>query len=70
MAKLGFLVSLITKDSDYQMEQSAAGKAAAAEVGVDVQIVYADNDRLHSRQWTSWFPGLRRRNNLSGQTAR
>jgi len=44
MTKLRFLVSLITQDNDYQMEQAAAAKAAAAELGVEAQILYADND--------------------------
>jgi ribose transport system substrate-binding protein len=46
MTKLRFLVSLITKDNDYQTEQAAAAKSAAAEQGVDAQIVYADNDPI------------------------
>jgi len=46
MTKLRFLVSLITKDNDYQMEQAAAAKAAAVELGVETQIVYADNDPI------------------------
>src|ERR1700682_3348961 len=46
MTKLRFLVSLITQDNDYQMEQAAAAKAAAAEVGVEAQILYADNDPI------------------------
>jgi ribose transport system substrate-binding protein len=46
MTKLRFLVSLITKDNDYQMEQAAAAKTAAAELGVEAQIVYADNDPI------------------------
>jgi ribose transport system substrate-binding protein len=46
MTKLRFLVSLITKDNDYQMEQAAAAKTAAAELGVEVEIVYADNDPI------------------------
>jgi len=46
MTTLRFLVSLITKDNDYQMEQAAAAKAAAAELGVEAQIVYADNDAI------------------------
>src|SRR6266581_2803111 len=46
MTKLRFLVSLITKDNDYQMEQASAANAAAAELGVDAQIVYADNDPI------------------------
>jgi len=46
MTKLRFLVSLITEDNDYQMEQAAAAKAAAAELGVEAQIVYANNDPI------------------------
>jgi ribose transport system substrate-binding protein len=46
MAKLRFLVSLITKDNDYQMEQAAAAKSAAAELGVEAEILYADNDAI------------------------
>jgi ribose transport system substrate-binding protein len=46
MIKLRFLVSLITKDNDYQMEQAAAAKTAAAELGVEAEIVYADNDPI------------------------
>src|SRR5271169_3585000 len=46
MTKLRYLVSLITKDNDYQMEQAASARAAAAELGVDVEIVYAENDAI------------------------
>jgi ribose transport system substrate-binding protein len=46
MAKLRFLVSLITEDNDYQMEQAASARSAAGELGVDVEIVYADNDAI------------------------
>ena len=46
MTKLRFLVSLITKDNDYQREQAASAKSAATELGVDVEIVYAENDAI------------------------
>lgn len=46
MSKLRFLVSLITKENDYQMEQAAAALATAKEIGVDADIVYADNDPI------------------------
>jgi ribose transport system substrate-binding protein len=46
MAKLRFVVSLITKENDYQMEQAASANAAANELGVDVEIAYADNDAI------------------------
>jgi ribose transport system substrate-binding protein len=46
MANLRFIVSLITKDNDYQVEQAAAAQAAAQKLGVEVQILYADNDAI------------------------
>jgi ribose transport system substrate-binding protein len=46
MANLRFIVSLITKDNDYQVEQAAAAQAAAQKVGVDAHILYADNDAI------------------------
>jgi ribose transport system substrate-binding protein len=46
MKKLRFLVSLITKNNDYQLEQAAAAERASAELGVDVQILFADNDAI------------------------
>lgn len=46
MSKLRYLVSLITKDNDYQMEQAAAARSAAADLDVDVEIIYADNDPI------------------------
>src|SRR5215472_16479238 len=46
MNKLRFLVSLITKDNDYQVEQASAARAAATELGVDAEIIYADSDPI------------------------
>ena len=46
MANLRFIVSLITKENDYQLEQGADAQAAAQKLGVDVQILYADNDAI------------------------
>jgi ABC-type sugar transport system substrate-binding protein len=46
MARLRYLVSLITKDNDYQMEQASAAKTAAGEAGADVDIIYAENDAI------------------------
>jgi ribose transport system substrate-binding protein len=46
MAKLRFLISLITKDNDYQREQAASARSAAGQLGVDVEILYADNDAI------------------------
>jgi ribose transport system substrate-binding protein len=44
--KLRFLVSLITKDNDFQLEQAASAKAAALQLGVDLQITFADGDTI------------------------
>jgi ribose transport system substrate-binding protein len=46
MSKLRFVVSLITKENDYQLEQAAAAQTAARKLGVDVQILYADDDAI------------------------
>jgi ribose transport system substrate-binding protein len=46
MKKLRFLVSLITRDNDYQMEQAAAALATGTELGVDVEVIYAGNDPI------------------------
>jgi len=44
--KLRFLVSLITKDNDYQLQQAASAETAARELGIDLDIVYADGDTI------------------------
>lgn len=46
MSKLRFVVSLITKENDYQLEQAAAAQAVARKLGVDVQILYAEDDAV------------------------
>jgi ribose transport system substrate-binding protein len=46
MKKLRFLVSLTTDDNDYQMEQAQSAEQAARKLGVDAQIIYADNDAI------------------------
>src|SRR5690349_4202743 len=50
MKKLRFVVSLTTKDNDYQIEQAHAAEEAAARVGVDIEIIYADNDAIQQSQ--------------------
>ncbi len=47
MPKLKFLVSLTTNDNDYQAEQAASAEQAARKFGVDVEILYADNDAIN-----------------------
>lgn len=47
MPKLRILVSLTTNDNDYQAEQAIAAEQAARKFGVDVQVLYADNDAIN-----------------------
>jgi len=44
--KLRFLVALITKNNDYQLEQAASAESAARDLGIDLQVVYADGDTI------------------------
>jgi ABC-type sugar transport system substrate-binding protein len=44
--KLRFILSLITKDNDFQMEQAASAEAAALRLGADLEIVYAGGDTI------------------------
>src|SRR5260370_953041 len=46
MANLRFVVSLTTKENDYQLEQAASAQTAARKLGVSLQILYADNDAI------------------------
>jgi ribose transport system substrate-binding protein len=50
MKKLKFVVSLTTNDNDYQIEQAAAAEEAARRLGVEVQLLYADNDAILQSQ--------------------
>ena len=50
MEKLNVLVSLITEDNDYQLEQAASAQAAAIKLGANVQILYANNDAVLQTQ--------------------
>jgi ABC-type sugar transport system substrate-binding protein len=50
MNKLKVLVSLITEDNDYQLEQAASAQAAALKLGAGVQITYSGNDAVHQTQ--------------------
>jgi ribose transport system substrate-binding protein len=50
MDKPTFLVSLMTQENDYQVEQAASAQAAAAKLGVNLQIVYANNDAVLQTQ--------------------
>jgi ribose transport system substrate-binding protein len=48
--KLKFIVSLTTRDNDYQMEQAASAEDTAKRLGVDLQILYAENDAILQSQ--------------------
>lgn len=50
MNKLSFVVSLITNDNDFQIEQASAAEQAAQRLGVDVRILYADGDTIQQSQ--------------------
>src|SRR5258707_4919662 len=46
MKKLRFVVSLMTRENDYQLEQAAAAQQAAAIHGIELQILFAENDAI------------------------
>jgi ABC-type sugar transport system substrate-binding protein len=50
MKKLQILVSLSTSDNDYQVEQALAAEATARRLGVDVHVLYAENDAITQSQ--------------------
>ena len=50
MKRLHVVVSLITQDNDYQVEQAAAAEEAASRLGVEVEILYADGDSIQQSQ--------------------
>jgi len=47
---LNVLVSLITDDNDFQLEQAASAQSAALKLGAKVQIVYSGNDAVQQTQ--------------------
>ena len=47
MKKLRFLLSLHTRDNDFQVAQAAAGEQMARKLGIDLEIVYADSDAVN-----------------------
>lgn len=50
MNMLNVLVSLITDDNDFQLEQAASAQAAAQQVGARVEIIYSGNDAVQQTQ--------------------
>jgi ribose transport system substrate-binding protein len=47
MPKMKILVSLITNNNDYQLEQAQDAERTAQKLDVDVQILFADNDAVN-----------------------
>lgn len=50
MKKLSFLVSLITDDNDYQVEQAKAAEETSRRLNVEVQVIYAGGDAINQSQ--------------------
>jgi len=46
MRGLKFLVSLMTNENDYQLEQAHSAEVASHKLGVDIEILYAENDAI------------------------
>lgn len=62
MEKLNVVVSLITEQNDFQLEQAASAQAAATKLGCGIQIIYANNDAVLQTQQLLQFiqePGKR-----------
>ncbi|MGB9334975.1 MAG: sugar ABC transporter substrate-binding protein [Candidatus Acidiferrales bacterium] len=47
MKKLKILVSLPTRENDFQMEQASSAEEAARKLGIDVEVCYAENDAVN-----------------------
>lgn len=47
MKKLKILVSLPTRENDFQIEQALSAEQAARKLGIDLQVCYADNDAVN-----------------------
>ena len=50
MADLRFVVSLTNDDNDYQIEQAASAQSSARRLGVDLEILHANNDAIEQSQ--------------------
>jgi ribose transport system substrate-binding protein len=47
MKRFRFLLSLHTRDNDFQLAQAAAAEQIARKLGVDLEVAYADNDSVN-----------------------
>lgn len=50
MKRRKFLVALTTRDNDYQQEQEAAAQETGRRIGVDIEIIDANNDPINQGQ--------------------
>jgi len=50
MSKMSFVVSLTTADNDYQELQAASAQETARRLGIEVQILHAENDAIVQSQ--------------------
>jgi ABC-type sugar transport system substrate-binding protein len=50
MKNLRFVVSLITVDNDYQVEQAKSAEEVARRLGVEIEIIFADGDAIKQSQ--------------------
>jgi len=48
--KLKFVVSLTTRDNDYQIEQADSAREMAKRLGVEIELLYAENDAILQSQ--------------------
>jgi ribose transport system substrate-binding protein len=46
MKRFRVVVSLMTRENDYQLEQAASAQESATSLGIDAQIIFADNDAI------------------------
>src|SRR5260370_33116717 len=46
MKKPSVLLSLVTADNDFQLEQAAAAHQAARQFDAEIQVIYADSDAI------------------------
>ena len=50
MKKHRIILSLITVDNDFQLEQAASAEEAARRLGVDIEVVFAEGDSIQQSQ--------------------
>ena len=50
MDKLNVIVALTTRENDYQAEQAVAVAEMAGRLGIQIQVIYADNDAVNQTQ--------------------